>query len=192
MHLETRVLRALLIVLARQGRERRGRHAAAVIRRKAPHLLDEAVAVFARHRDVAQDHLRTKVRRGSEPRRGRWRRADLGAELFQHRRERGAGVLRVLDEEHADAGDVARDAPRPPSDPALAAPIGRVTRNVAPIALARALRVNLAAVGLDQVAHDREPQPEAAVGPRDRAVGLDERSRRDAAVVRRESRSRCP
>ena len=59
------------------------------------------------------------------------------------------------------------------------------------LAVAGALRLDAAAVQLDDVPDDRQPEPEPAVRPRARAVGLAEAARRRTARTPARSRARC-
>ena len=68
---------------------------------------------------------------------------------------------------------------------------GSRTRKVAPLSLAAARRLHGAAVQLDDVAHDREPEPEPAGLARRRRIGLAEPLEDVRQEIRRDADRRC-
>ena len=70
-----------------------------------PQVAHERVAVFAGHRDVAQNHLRLEHVDGSQAFGSRRRQLDIGAGELQDFEDGVAGPRIVVDEEHTQIGE---------------------------------------------------------------------------------------
>ena len=127
----------------------------------------------SRGRRRARPAARRRARRA--PRSAESRRGHLGAGCFEDLAHQPQRIAVVVDSEDADTvrdpgrGIRPSDAPAARVNPGLrrasACTIisGSLTRNVEPLAFAVARGLNRAAVHLDEVARDRQAEPEAAV-----------------------------
>src|SRR5438067_753978 len=183
MDLKTRVERAAAVFVPGIRRERDRRDLPASLRAARSDLAHQRVAVLVRHADVAEDDVGRVAVEYLERRR---RRADgrhaCAAQLEAHG-HRFAHVGLVFDEEHVEAVErqgARAGASREPAEPRGVARLDILRRHREPhreggaLALARTRGRHRAAVPLDQVAHDRQPEPQPPVRARARAVGLPE------------------
>ena len=104
------------------------------------------------------------------------------------------GVALVVDDEHPEAAQLGRRLERRRAAVRAGSPTPSAqrqlrTRNVAPLPSPSLVRRDLAAVQLDEVAHDREAEAEAAVRARGAAVGLAEALEHVRQEVGRDARA---
>src|SRR2546425_7419208 len=168
----------------RVGRHGKGRHRAPVFPLPLPELLNEHVAVVTWKADVADQNVGTPLFHLLEGLLRVGGRRDIGAGGTQDHAHQLARVGLVIDDEDAEAPQ----ADRPGDGLAVVSVARRHRRDLAahgrghrevdredrPATLPRALGTHDTAVELDDVAHDREAEPEAAVSAADRCLALPE------------------
>ena len=197
VQVETGVLRPAPRVLAHVGGEGHRRDPAAGLWRQRPQPPHQRVAVFAWQADVAGHHVRHGLGDGSErlPRRGRV--ADLGPRLLEEGAQHLPAVHFVLDHQDLHPFEQAAALRLGPLGRVLFAPFrsldqerrdGEADREGRSPSLARALGADCAAVHLDQVADDREAEPQAVLRAARRGPPPAGSARRRAAG----SPARCP
>src|SRR6266481_4663859 len=184
VHLESCRERPRSIFGARVGRHGKCGDRSAVLGLLLPELLNEHVAVITGKADVADQDVRMPAFHLLECLLRAGGRHDVGAGGSQDHAHELARVGLVIDDEDAQAGESDRPADGLAIEPAarrlgqdrvrVSRGEGKVDGEGGSVALARALGIDVPAVQLDDVSHDGEPEPEAAVSAADRCLALSE------------------
>src|SRR5437773_10462256 len=172
--------RTLAVLLASVRGDRDGGQGLRALRALLPsHLLDQRVAVLARHPEVGQEEVDPPATEHVERIGDRGRGPRLRAIFRDQLREHGRGVGVVLDDEDVQPVETGMVGPGAP--PGLAGAENQLPfehgqphpeRRALPLAATGCL--DAASVQLDQLPHDREPDAETPVRASARAVGLPE------------------
>src|SRR5437867_9205268 len=180
VHLKAGRQRLSPVLEARVGRQRDRCDRAAVPCLLRADPADERVAVLAGHADVGQEDVRPPGLELGERLRGRLARPYLGTGLPQDRFEDLARVQLVVDYQDAEAAERGELLARGALPCFVRAPVLGCDPERDPYSesgtfpLASALGFDGPPVELDEVAGDREAEPQAAERPRDGSIGLPE------------------
>src|SRR5438552_1048895 len=184
VHLESCGERPRSILGPCVGRHGKGGDRSPLLGLLLPELLNEHVAVITGKTDVAHQDVRMPAFHLLECLLGAGGRHDVSAGGSQDHAHQLARVGLVIDDEDAQPVEGDRPADGLAIEPAarrlgrdhvrVSGGEGKVDGEDGSAALARALSIDVAAVQLDDVSHDGEAEPEAAVSAADRRLALSE------------------